>query len=189
VFVFLAAVTVLLSGIIQATPNPATQQGRLFSSQPQQGHLIPPQPSQHFPITVLVLSSLPEGVDFDPHLRSLCVSIRRSLLANLPPSAVEEEKGVVVVRVRIQKDGALPDKSVTIVSSSGKKHIDAAAQSAIRMAAPFGHLPEPYPGSNLDLLFTFSYKSISQEPAQEPKVIPIRTAANYLRESIAIERP
>jgi len=76
----------------------------------------------------------------------------------------------VLILVHIQKDGSLPDKAVRIVSSSGKNDIDAAAQSVIRTAAPFGCLPVAYLGSNLDLLFTFSYNSIPQEPAQKPKV-------------------
>jgi TonB family protein len=188
-FVFLVAGAFRVSGAVIASPNPGTQQGRLFSSQPQQGHLIPPHPSQQFPITVEVLSSLPEGVDLDPYLRNLYVSIRRNLLAKLPESTVHGEKGVVVVLVHIQKDGSLlPERAVIIVSSSARKDMDAAAQNAIRTAAPFGPLPDAYPGSNLDLLFTFSYKSIPQEPAQKPKVVPIATMANYLSESLPMER-
>ncbi|PYU59024.1 MAG: hypothetical protein DMG56_19470 [Acidobacteria bacterium] len=157
-FVFLAVVAFLISGIVAASPNPSAQQG----------HLIPPQPSAAF--RVEVLSALPEGVDFEPYLRNLDASIVFNLHANLPKSAAHGEKGVVLILVHIQKDGSLPDKAVRIVSSSGKNDIDAAAQSVIRTAAPFGCLPVAYLGSNLDLLFTFSYNSIPQEPAQKPKV-------------------
>ena len=51
-FVFLAAAAFLISGIVTASPKPSAQQG----------HLIPPLPSQLF--SVQVLSALPEGVDF-----------------------------------------------------------------------------------------------------------------------------
>lgn len=53
--------------------------------------------------------------------------------------------------------------------------MDAAAQSVIRSAAPFGRLPVAYLGSNLDLLFSFSYNSEAQEAAQKPKFVPVGT--------------
>jgi TonB family protein len=161
-FVFVAAF--LISGIVTASPKPSAQQG----------HLIPPLPSQLF--SVQVLSALPEGVDFEPYLRNLDAFIGRNLLASLPKSAAKGEKGVVVVRVQIQNDGSLPDEAVRIVSSSGKNDMDAAAQSVIRSSAPFGRLPVAYLGSNLDLLLTFSYNSNEQEPAQKPKFVPVGTA-------------
>jgi outer membrane biosynthesis protein TonB len=80
----------------------------------------------------------------------------------------------VVVRLHIQKDGTLPDKFVTIVSSSGKKDMVAAALSAIRSAAPFGRLPEAFLVPNLDLMFTFYFKSTA--PAQKPTIVPARVA-------------
>ena len=80
-----------------------------------------------------------------------------------------------MVRVQIQNDGSLPDKAVRIVSSSGKNDMDAAAESVIRSAGPFGRLPVAFTGSNLDLLFTFSYNSSAQEPAQKPKFVLVGT--------------
>src|SRR5256886_12069309 len=65
----------------------------------------------------ILLSALPEGVDFEPYLRNLDASIGRNLLASLPKSAAKGEKGVVVVRVQIQNDGSLPDTAVRIVSA------------------------------------------------------------------------
>jgi len=53
--------------------------------------------------------------------------------------------------------------------------MDAAAQSVIRSAAPFGRLPVAYLGSNLDLLFSFFYNSEAQEAAQKPKFVPVGT--------------
>jgi len=104
-FVFLAVVVFLISGIVTASPKPSAQQG----------HLIPPLPTQLF--RVQVLSALPEGVDFEPYLRNLDASIGRNLLASLPKSAAKGEKGVVVVRVQIHNDGSLPDTAVRIVSA------------------------------------------------------------------------
>jgi TonB family protein len=177
VFVFLALVAFLISGIVTASPKPSTQQG----------HLIPPDPAQLYPVTVEVLSSLPEGVNRDPYVHKLYVSIRHNLFANLPESATSGEHGVVVVRLHIQKDGSLPDKFITIVSSSGKTDMDYAALSAIRTAAPFGRLPEAFLVPNLDLLFTFYFRSTP--PPQKPKFVPVGIAANHIRESINTERP
>jgi TonB family protein len=177
VFVFLALVAFLISGIAKASPNPSTQQG----------HLNPPQPAEQYPVAVEVLSSLPEGVVFEPYLNKVYYSIRHNLYANLPESATSGEHGVVVVRLHIQKDGSLPDKFITIVSSSGKKDMDGAALSAIRTAAPFGRLPEVFLVPNLDLMFTFYFRSTPPPP--KPKIVPVRIAANHIRESITAERP
>jgi TonB family protein len=189
-FVFLAAaVAFLISGILAASPNPGAQQG-YFSSPPQDGHLIPPRTSQPHATALQVLSST-EGVDFRTYLNTVYFSIRHNFLAKIPESAAGGEKGIVVVRFQIQKDGTLPEKSATILSSSGKKDMDAAALNAIRTAAPFARLPEEYGAPTLDLQFSFFYNSEPQLPSQKPKVVPVGTgtAANHIRESITIERP
>jgi TonB family protein len=177
--VFLASAAFLISGIVTASPSPSRQQG-YFDSPPDEGHLIPAPRGQEFPISLEVLSSVPEKVNLNPYLDRLYFSIRRNLLAKMPESAAKGEKGVVVLRVHVQKDGSLPQWAVKIVSSSGKKNLDVAAQSAILTAAPFGPLPEAYLGSSLDLLFTFYYKSIPQDSAQKPKVVPVGTAFSSL---------
>ena len=86
-------------------------------------------------------------------------------LCLVPESAAGREKGVVVVRFQIQKNGTLPDKPARIFSSSGKKDMDFAALSAIRTAAPSARLQ-----------FSFYYNSEPQEPPQKPKVVPVGTA-------------
>jgi len=84
----------------------------------------------------------------------------------------------VVVQFRIQKDGSLSDKFVTIESSSGEKEFDAAALSAIRTAAPFGRLPEGYSGTYLELQISFYYYKPPPEPEQKLKLIPTVATAN-----------
>jgi TonB family protein len=165
-FIFLTAVVLLMSG--SATHS-------------QQGHLIPSRPGRQYPIKLEVLSSLPDGLNLSPYLDRLYFNIRRNLLARLPESALNGEKGVVVVVVQIERDGSLPEGAVRIVSSCGKEDVDAAAKSAIRTAAPFGRFPEAYVGSKLDLLFTFGFAP--QEPAQKPKVVPVGTAVNHNRQT------
>jgi TonB family protein len=151
--VFLTAPAFLISGSVTASTDPSTQQ--------EQG--ISPQTVV---VGVSVLSSLPDGVTFATYLRNLHSSVRRNLLAKLPESAANGKKGVVMVRVRVQKDGSLSDDAMTITTSSRKKDMDDGSLSAIRAAVPFGPFPEGYPGSNLDLKFAFLY-NIPQKPIQK----------------------
>ena len=67
--------------------------------------------------------------------------------------------------------------------------MDAVALSAIRTAAPFARLPEGYAATTLDLQFSLYYNSDPREPAQQPRVAPVGTAANHSRKSFSIERP
>jgi TonB family protein len=186
-FVFLATVAFLISGLVMASPNPGTQQEHLISPPPQEGHLIPPRPCQQCGTGLEVLSST-RGVDFRTYLNTVYFSIRHNFFAKIPESAAGGEKGVVVVRFQIQKDGTLPDKSLTIVSSSGKKDMDAAALSVIRTAAPFDSLPEGYAATTLDLQFSFYYNSEPpREPAQKPKVVPVGTGSQSSDHSPVVE--
>jgi TonB family protein len=154
-FAFLAVAAFLISGGVTASPNPSTQQEHPNSPPP-------------IAFGVTILSSLPEGVSFEAYLLGIHSSIKRSLSATLPESVANGKKGVVVVRVRVQKDGSLSDDAVTIVTSSGKKDMDAASVSAIRAAVPFGSFPEGYLGSNLDLKFIFFYNI-----PQKSKSVPV----------------
>jgi TonB family protein len=164
--VFLVSVAFLISGIATASPSPGRQ---------EQGHVIPAPHGQEFPISLEVLSPVRENVNLNSYLDRLYFSVRRNLLANLPESASDGGKGVVIVRVHVQKDGSLPQGGVKIVSSTGKKDMDVAARTAIQAAAPFGPLPEDL-GSPLDLVFTFYYKSIPQDRPQKSNVVPLGTA-------------
>ena len=145
----------------------------------QQGRLIPPGPfesSKQYPVTFEVLSSVPEGVDLGPYLNSLFSSVRRNFIAKFSESPASGGKGVVVVRVHLKKrSGAWAEKFVRIVSRSGMEDMDEAAASAILAADPFARFPEAYPDSSLDLLFTFYYKRIPEQPEQKPKFVPVGT--------------
>jgi TonB family protein len=166
-FVFLAVLAFLVSGIVTASPNPRKQQG----------HLVPQPESYVYPMGFKVLSPT-QGIDFIPYLSTLVNSLGASFHAKIPKSAVVGEKGVVVVRVRIQKDGALSDNSVTVASSSGKDEVDAAALSVIRTAAPFQRLPEVFSGTYIDLQIRFYYGNEPQEPEEKPEIVPIHPAVS-----------
>jgi TonB family protein len=160
-FVLLTGVTILISGIVAASPEPSTEQDQVI---PQR----PPQPYT----TALEMLSPDEGIDFGPYLSALHHSIKHNLLSKIPKSASEGLKGIVVVRFQILKDGTLLDKSITIVSGSGRKDMDEAAVSVIRSSAPFGGVPDKYSGPTVDLKYFFFYNTVPDAPFQKPKTVP-----------------
>jgi TonB family protein len=107
----------------------------------------------------LPLHSTVGGVDLGPYVTDVYDSVNRIFLANVPESLVKGEKGIVVVRFKVQKDGALVEESLTVESSSGKKEMDEAALKAVRTAAPFGRFPEAFPKPDIYLRFSFYYNT------------------------------
>jgi TonB family protein len=155
--VFLTVAAFLISGSMTVSANPSTQE-----------HLTSPQPVA---IAIDILSPVPAGVSFVPYLSNLSAAIKRSLSAKLPESAANEKKGIVVIRLRVQKDGSFSDDAVAITTSSGKKDMDDASLASIRAAAPFGPVPAGYLGSSLELKFAFFY-NIPPKPVQKSNPAP-----------------
>lgn len=174
VSVFHAAAGALLIAAVTVLPTSRAQQ-RFFYSRSQDGHVIPsPRQSAQVPATLELLSS-DEGVDFKNYLQNVYRSVMRNLVVDLPTGNDEKEQ-VIAVRVRVQRDGSLPPQgAVVIVTRSGTKSLKAAAQQAVRSAAPFGHVPDGFKGSSVDLLFKFYFKGSPSAPKQEPKVVPAIT--------------
>jgi TonB family protein len=98
-----------------------------------------------------------EGVDFSAYLIDLCRVVKRNWYAQMPQSAMLGEKGRVVLRLRVQKDGRVPGQIPIVEVSSGKKALDKAAVGATRSSAPFKHLPEGFRGSDIEVRLTFVY--------------------------------
>ncbi len=157
-FVLLTVGAFLIPAKISSSPKPS----------PQQGHLVPPNPSEQYPMTVEVLNSQTDGADVRPYVDTIYFSIRNNLLANISKSVAIEETGILVVRIQIQEDGSVPEKSMRIIFKAGKVDMDDAVLSAIRTAAPFKHVPG---SSKLELLLTFYFRSTP--PAQKPKFVPV----------------
>jgi TonB family protein len=98
-----------------------------------------------------------EGVDFSVFLTDLCRVVKRNWYALMPESAMLGEKGRMVLRLQVQKDGTLAGQIPIVEVSSGKKPLDRAAVGAIRSSAPFKHLPEAFHGPHIEVRFTFLY--------------------------------
>ena len=154
----LILVVCLPSGLTTALP---TQEPQLDRRAPDDFQLLLiPSPSEHArrsPVHLQVEVHGTEGVNLCPYVRTMLASINHKLLSSLPESASHGQEGTVLLRVQMQKDGSVPQDGITIASTSGTRDMDAAAQEAIRSAAPFGPLPEGYGKSDLLLLFRVSY--------------------------------
>jgi TonB family protein len=130
--------------------------GRAQQSVPEQSNNAEREPAPDDPRFGEILTPT-EGVDFRPYLKDLFAAVKRSWYVKMPDDAKKGDKGSVVVRFRIQRDGTLLDKGPTVEVSSGTKSLDNAAVDAIRASTPFEHLPESFKGQNIELRLRFYY--------------------------------
>ena len=136
-------------------------------------------PSGGFSPSVEILT--PTGdVDFRDYVAHLCGKVKGNWFAVMPESAQLGDKGRVVVRFQIQKDGTLLVKEPAVEASSKKGPLDKAAVSAIRSSAPFQHLPEAFRGPYIELRFIFLY-NLPLESPRVPEPSPT-TAQSTIRE-------
>lgn len=119
-----------------------------------QTHEPPPAPTFGSGLQILTPH---EGVDFTDFSTHWLQAVKREWFEKMPESAKFGDKGKVVLRFGVEKDGTLVDQAVTVEVSSGKKALDKAAIAAIRSAAPFEHLPESFSSPNVQLRCEFTY--------------------------------
>ena len=100
-----------------------------------------------------------EGVDFTNYLQRVLASVKRNWFAIMPESVYLGEKGNVVLRFKITKNGIVPEGEPMLMSGSGKEPLDRAALSSIRASSPFEPLPPAFSGPYIELQFTFLYNA------------------------------
>ena len=110
-------------------------------------------------------------VDFRDYMAHVSGDVKRFWWAVMPKSAQLGDKGRVVVRFQIQKDGTLRVKEPMVEASSNKELLDKAAVNAIRLSAPFQHLPEAFRGPYIELRFIFLY-NLQLKSARVPDTPP-----------------
>lgn len=98
-----------------------------------------------------------EGVDFTNYLARVVASVRRNWLAIIPESVRMGEKGRVILRFRIMRDGTVLNPEPILEGPSGKEPLDRAAMSSIRASSPFEPLPPAFSGPYIELRFMFLY--------------------------------
>ena len=132
-----------------------------------QGQAKESAPTKQAGSSTVEMLTPPGSVDFSVYLTRLTATVRRNWYALMPESARLGDKGKVVLRLQVQKDGTLPGQNPTVEVSSSKKPLDRAAVGAIRSSTPFEHLPEAFPGPNIELRITFLY-NLPPASAQHP---------------------
>jgi len=98
-----------------------------------------------------------EEVDMSNYLSRMLVTVRRNWFAVVPESARQGEKGRVVVRFRILRDGRIPEADVKLETSSGKQPLDDAVMSSVRSSSPLEPLPAKFKGPQIEIRFIFLY--------------------------------
>lgn len=90
---------------------------------------------------------------------SYMTELQHRIKQNWDPPKETQDK-VVKVMFRISKDGRLLASKIT--QSSGITEADIAAVDAIKLAAPFRHLPSEFTGESVDIVFTFDYHKVDK---------------------------
>ncbi len=98
-----------------------------------------------------------EGVDFTNYLTRLLASVKRNWYAIIPESARLGDRGRVIIRFKITREGNVPFPEPIMERTSGKEPLDRAAMAAIRASSPFEPLPPAFSGPYIELRFMFLY--------------------------------
>jgi TonB family protein len=111
-----------------------------------------------FTLSFEVQGNAPEE-DMRPFVQNVYRRVKKVAIDTLPKSVEHGERAVVVVQLHIQKDGGLGRSApLSIIDSSGDKSFEKHAMTAIRVASPFGRLPDSSPVP-LELRLTFYYNT------------------------------
>lgn len=98
-----------------------------------------------------------DGVNFNDYLARLLARVKQNWMAVMPISARMGDKGVVVMRFHIMKDGSMPGQEPVLERTSGKEPLDRAAGSSLTSSNPFEPLPSAYTRPYIELRIIFLY--------------------------------
>jgi outer membrane biosynthesis protein TonB len=98
-----------------------------------------------------------DGVDFTSYIARLIAIVKRNWFAVMPESARLGDRGRVMLRFRIMRDGGLPGGEPILEMTSGKQPLDRAAAASITASNPFDPLPTAYTRPYIELRFIFLY--------------------------------
>lgn len=97
---------------------------------------------------------------------SMVSKIRVHWKQNMPPLLYTGMKGIVSIRFKIHRSGAISD--ITVISSSGIPPYDFAAQKAIEQSSPLNPLPPDFTPDSERVICTFyyNYRDVASAPAR-----------------------
>jgi TonB family protein len=114
--------------------------------------------NERVPGTTVEILTPTQGVNFTSFVQGLSESVKKTWYAKMPDEAkTQKQKGKVLIRFVVRRDGSLEKGSPLIVTGSGTRKLDDAAFLAIKDAAPFKGFPQEFAGSNIALEFRFFY--------------------------------
>jgi hypothetical protein len=99
----------------------------------------------------------------DEYVRRVLYRVKLNWYAVMPESVYLGDKGIVVLRFRIKRDGTVPTDEPNRLRSSGKEPLDRAAVSSIRASNPFESLPVEWNQDYITLQFTYFYNLRPQD--------------------------
>lgn len=97
------------------------------------------------------------GVDFSNYLTRLLARVKQNWESVMPISARMGEKGVVMMRFQIMRNGDMPSGEPVLERTSGKEPLDRAAGAALTESNPFEPLPSAFTGPYIELRIIFLY--------------------------------
>jgi hypothetical protein len=83
-----------------------------------QGQAIEAKPAEQPTDLTIEVTSPIEGADFSTYLNHLTPVVKRNWYIAMPESVLMGQKGLVVVRVQVLRDGTLPNHTPTLVRTS-----------------------------------------------------------------------
>ena len=92
-----------------------------------------------------------EGVDFDAWLRRMTVTANRNLGYEMPDSVLLGQRGVTVVRFRVNRDGTMPPPYPILERTSGTESLDRACMACLTASNPFDPLPSAFKGPYIEI--------------------------------------
>jgi hypothetical protein len=98
-----------------------------------------------------------EGVDFSNYLARMLARVRQNWISVMPISARMGDKGVVIMRFHIMRNGDMPNTEPALERTSGKEPLDRAAGAALTESNPFEPLPSAFTGPYIELRIAFLY--------------------------------
>jgi len=98
-----------------------------------------------------------EGVDFSNYLARMLARVKQNWYSVMPISARMGDKGVVIMRFHIMRNGDMPNTEPALERTSGKEPLDRAASAALTESNPFEPLPPAFTGPYIELRIAFLY--------------------------------
>jgi hypothetical protein len=105
------------------------------------------------------LSQVPPGTDpaMEAYLKKVYSLVRKSWSKHMPRDVKEGQKGLVVLRFKIQSDGTLREDDIRVEREFASEILLEKSLSALRQSAPFPAFPVGWTKPEIVLTYTFEF--------------------------------